>query len=57
MDKLTAIRIKYDDGTYSDEIPIGVLAENVEWNNTYSVVDVLGNVKVSTKGSIQSQID
>ena len=21
MDKLTAIKIKYDDGTYSDEIP------------------------------------
>ena len=29
MDKLTAIKIKYDDGTYSDEIPVSALAENV----------------------------
>lgn len=29
MDKLIAMKIKYDDGTYSDEIPISVLAENV----------------------------
>jgi len=29
MDKLTAIRIKYDDGTYSDEIPINVLVNNI----------------------------
>ena len=42
MDKLTAIKIKYDDGTYSDEIPVSVLAENVDWNSTLSLVDILG---------------
>ena len=56
MDKLTAIKIKYNDGTYSDEIPISALAENVEWNNSYSLVDILGEVAYDTKGSIQDQI-
>lgn len=56
MDKLTAIKIKYDDGTYSDQIPISVLAENVEWNNAYSLVEVLGSIAFDTKGSVQDQL-
>ena len=56
MDKLTAIKIKYDDETYSDEIPISVLSENVEWDNTHTLVDVLGSVDVDTTGTIQDQI-
>lgn len=57
MDKLTAIKIKYDDGTYSDEIPISVLSENVEWDNTHTLVDVLGSIDVDVTGTIQDQID
>ena len=57
MDKLTAIKIKYDDDTYSDEIPISVLSENVEWDNTHTLVDVLGSIDVDAKGTIQDQID
>ena len=57
MNKLTAIKIKYNDGTYSDEIPVSALAENVKWDNTHTLVDVLGNVDVSAKGTIQAQID
>lgn len=56
MDKLTAIKIKYEDETYSDEIPISVLSENVEWDNTHTLVDVLGSIDVDTTGSIQDQI-
>ena len=56
MDKLTAIKIKYDDGTYSDEIPVSVLAENVEWDNTHTLVDVLGSIDVDVTGTIQDQI-
>lgn len=56
MDKLTAIKIKYDDGTYSDEIPISVLSENVEWDNTHTLVDVLGSIDVDVTGTIQDQI-
>lgn len=47
MDKLTAIKIKYDDETYSDEIPISVLSENVEWDISGAAADakVVGNLK------------
>jgi len=53
MDKLTAIKIKYNDGTYSDEIPVSVLAENVKWDNTHTLVDVLGSINVDVTGTIQ----
>jgi len=56
MDKLTAIKIKYNDGTYSDEIPISALAENVEWDSTHTLVDVLGSIDVDVTGTIQDQI-
>jgi len=60
MDKLTAIKIKYQDGTYSDEIPLSALAENVEWDSTHNLSFVLGNVNLNESsggGSIQHQID
>ena len=57
MDKLTAIKIKYDNDTYSDQIPMSVLAQNVEWDNVHNIVDILGNVKISTNGNLQNQID
>jgi len=56
MEKLTAIKIKNDDGTYSEEIPISVLSENVEWDNIHTLVDVLGNIDVDATGTIQDQI-
>lgn len=57
MDKLTAVRIKYDDGTYSSQIPVSVFATNVNWDNQLTLTDVLGTVAFDTKGSIQNQID
>jgi len=56
MDKLTAIKIKYDDGTYSDEIPVSVLSKNVEWDSTHTLVDILGSIDVDATGTIQDQI-
>lgn len=57
MDKLTAIKIKYIDGTYSDEIPLSAIAQNIDWDSSHNIVDILGNVEFSTKGSIQTQIN
>ena len=59
MNKLTSIRIKQNDGTYSDDIPIQVLAQNVIWTqgSTLSLNNILGQVKYNTKGSIQHQLD
>jgi hypothetical protein len=46
MDKLTSIRIKRDDGTYSDKIFISALSENIIWDNSHTLVDVLGNIDI-----------
>ena len=43
MDKLTSIKIIYENQSVpSDPIPIGVLAENVDWSKTRNLVNVLG---------------
>lgn len=54
MDKLYAIKIRQSDGTYGDEIPINVLAQNVNWDSSHTLVDILG--VVDTSNSIQNQI-
>lgn len=56
MDRITSIKIKYNDGSYSLPIPIGALAENVEWDGTHTLVDVLGSIDVDITGTIQNQI-
>ena len=57
MDKLTSIRIKYSDGTYLDEVPIGVLAQNVGYDSGHNLIQVLGSVDVDSDGTIQQQIN
>lgn len=57
MDKLVAIRIKYDDQTYSEQIPVSVLAENVQWDESSTLIDILGSINLTRKGNIQDQID
>lgn len=51
------MRIKQSNNTYSNEIPIGVSVENVDWDSTNDLKQVLGNIDMSNKGNIQSQID
>ena len=55
MDRLYAIKIRQSDGTYGAAIPVSVLAENVDWSSTLSLVDILG--QVDTSESIQDQIN
>ena len=57
MDKLTSIRIKYSDGTYLDEVPIGVFAQNVGYDSDHNLIQILGNVDVESNGTIQQQIN
>ena len=59
MNKLTSIRIKQNDGTYSDDILVQVFADNVIWtsDSTISLTNILGQVAYATKGSIQHQLD
>lgn len=51
------MRIKQSNNAYSNEIPIGVSVENVDWDSTNDLKQVLGNIDMSNKGNIQSQID
>lgn len=57
MDKLASIKIQQNDGTYSDPIPVSVLAENVECNNGNYLIDILGNIDIQEKGNIQYQLN
>lgn len=57
MDKLTSIKIRQDNETYSDPIPVSVLAENVECNNGNYLIDILGNIDIQEKGNIQYQLN
>lgn len=44
MSKLTTVKIKYDNGNLSGQIPIGMEAENVYWNNQETLKDKLGDL-------------
>lgn len=57
MNKITSIKIKYADGSYSGQIPISVLAENINWDDTHSIIDAIGDVDINTTGSLQNQIN
>lgn len=55
-DKLVAVRIKQQDNTYSNEIPIGAKAENVAYDNTKNLLQVLGTIDMY-KGDVQTQLN
>ena len=54
--KLKAVKIKYGNGTYSEQIPLSVDIGNVVYNSTYSLAQILGNINYANKGSIQTQL-
>ena len=58
MNKITSIKIKYADGSYSDPIPISVLADSVDWDDEgHSIADIIGTVDINTVGTLQDQIN
>lgn len=59
-DKIKGIRVKQLDGTYTQQIPISVNVQNVQWDESnHTLLDVLGSVNISSsgKGNLQYQID
>lgn len=56
MNKLTSIRIKQEDGTYSDDIIIQVLSDNVICEDDLTLTEVLDSLKTSIADS-QSSIE
>ena len=55
-DKLTGIRIKKNNNTYSDQIPIWTKAQHVAYDEDNTVSEVLGNIDTS-KGTIGEQLN
>lgn len=54
-DKLTAIKIKYNEDSYSDQIPISALAQNVIWDSNNNLVSIIGeNANSGIRGNITS---
>ena len=56
-DLIKKIKIKKQDGTFTDYIPIGAEASNVSMNNGKSVQSIIGDVDVDRDGSIAEQLD
>ena len=56
MSKVTGLRIKYNDGTYSEEIPIKVYVENIDWDENSTLEDILGQLDIAD-GSVKDQLD
>lgn len=50
MSKITGIKIKNSDNTYSEEIPLGVSASNVEWDSSNTLVDVIQDLQEQAGG-------
>lgn len=58
MNKITSIKIKYADGSYSGQIPISVLAKNISWDDDgHDITDAIGDVDINATGSLQDQIN
>lgn len=56
MDKITKIRIKNDNDTYTDPVPIGADAQNVVLSSGFTVEQVIGDVDVGAAGTIRKQL-
>ena len=54
--KITGVRIKYIDGTYSNEIPISTTVGNVKWDSSTSLEDILGQLDIAD-GTVKEQLD
>ena len=55
-DRIKKIKIKQSDGTFSDYIPIGANAKDVDMANGYSLENTIGTINVDKEGSIAKQL-
>ena len=55
-DLIKKIKIKKEDGTYTNYIPIGAEAKNIDMKNNYSVQANIGDIDVDNDGSISEQL-
>lgn len=55
--KIKSMKQKLSNGTYSNAIPFGADAVNVDLENGYDLETALGSIEVETKGSVQNQLN
>lgn len=55
-DRIKKIKIKQSDGTFSDYIPIGANAKDIDMANGYSLENTIGTIDVDKEGSIAKQL-
>ena len=56
-DLIKKVKIKKQDGTYTDYIPIGAEAKNIDMKNGYSVQANIGDIDIEKDGNIIEQIN
>ena len=57
MDRIKKLKIKKQDGTFTDYIPIGADAQNIDMNNGFSVQANIGNIDIEKNGDISTQLN
>lgn len=57
MDKLKYIKIKQEDGSYSEEIPVGADANNIDMSDGRTLPETLGFINVDNDGTVKQQLD
>lgn len=57
MDRIKKLKIKKQDGTFTDYIPIGADAQNIDMNNGFSVQANIGNIDIEKDGDISTQLN
>ena len=55
-DRIKKIKVKKADGSMTDYIPIGVDAENVDFDNGYKLDNIVGSINPDESGSIATQL-
>lgn len=55
-DLIKKIKIKKQDDTYTDYIPIGAEAKNIDMKNGYSVQANIGDIDIDNDGNIAEQL-
>jgi hypothetical protein len=56
MERITKIRVKRPNGSFTDPVPIGARSEDITMTDGSSLQEILGNINFSSEGSVKEQI-
>ena len=55
-DRIKKIKVKKVDGSMTDYIPIGADAENIDFENGYSLDEIIGDINPDEDGNLEVQL-